>query len=832
MARAIQAVVAVFTHYILPTGERVLRSGSHSLPEGAEEIKSGASYPAMMQWFARFFDDWAFRFIPLEMIEDVRDDDGNVITKAFDTISPVEGHSKFVTWTQDDKQVVLSVAGKGVKANIFKMLGFIILGVAKTPKRLKELSRLAYMVSTEKVEIKMVNHFPHAWTDGRGAIKLSYALKLLEACHDPATFKRMERKIKAGICVTVGYRLECELGQLKLELNIVPDGDFGRKHGFQYDLAIHADEWKQEFKLQQGYFAHAWPKEHTVGPAFGDTQTMSWMQSWLFAESQVRDWVSATFKQALDLISTGELPKWMEVELIQDEDGYEYARTTDLQDQAKQYVKWQLFGMKAMQSANLVYMAWLSLKQRALSRDLWVPVPYAGRYHVCTRTFVTELCGYTINARDERVVNFDPRVQCLVYHADLFIKLSDSHGGWDQDGDSVVLALRVTETGDIVGVCWRNPDSIGEYSVVKVDVDTIPVFFDDLPNIAMPSIVMANRPPTLAEVRATMKMKVLATPRKGKKPVWTMRFARSLFEAQKRNPFIGRVANVDMVMFSQNLLPGQHTGQPEDFPLEEKVDTCMGAPYLPAFQQIESQINLGWETVAAHGRVDRFFSGDLKARGAKRKVKGRIPSDVLEGLELYDGYFTRLHRFIVGEALAYGEELGKLSLQLRAANPIEEISQEGFFPGDEHTRSMVARGRKLIDWSNEQFTAVSRRYPSSLDEPVPWDENSGPINVARRSAANKEVVRTAASTLLRIDKADRVTVLVAAYRYCMEPNGTDIYGRTDRILYAFAGEGETSVMDLWLGVLTRMGIASPDAIERGILRDDLNARLDALFNQD
>ena len=130
-----------------------------------------------------------------------------------------------------------------------------------------------------------------------------------------------------------------------------------------------------------------------------------------------------------------------------------------------------------------------------------------------------------------------------------------------------------------------------------------------------------------------------------------------------------------------------------------------------------------------------------------------------------------------------------------------------------------------------EYERVARQFPRSKDELNDFDpDNTGPINKARRSAANKEIVRQAVSTLLKTSEVDRVTLLVAAYRYCMEPNGSDIYGRPDRILYAHAGDDETSVMDLWLQVLEKLGYASGEAVMYGELLADVNERLDRLFN--
>jgi hypothetical protein len=831
MAAIMEAVVRLFTHYIFPSGERVLRSGSHAVPEGAEVIKTGASHPAMANWLARNCE-WAFRFIPLDLLSE------------FSDIRPVEGHSKFVTWTQDDRQVVFSLKGKGIMSNIFTTVGLSVLGVVKTPKRLKEMARLSYMWTCNPLVVAEVDHFPHEETDGRGAMKLSAFLKMLDGCYDTATKNRIKYAVLKGKIKTAGFRYHCAQGQLKLEINIVPDHIFGALHGFDVDLAVHRGEWKAEMATTGECFGHAWPKEHTSGPLFGDVQTMSWLRI-LFPEADVKAWVTAVFAQAMAAVREGVLPKWMDVDLLEDEDGYEYARTTDLQNQAKQYVKWQLWGMEARQSANLVYMAWLSLRQRALSRDIWVPVPYAGRHHVCTRRFVTDLCGYKVKSRPLDVVNFDPRVECLVYSSWLFLKLADDMGGWDQDGDNAGLPLRKVASdvmregemahsaGDIVGFGYRNPNSPGEYSIIKVDADTIPVWFDDLEGIDMPSVSLANRQPFLAEVRAGVQLRELSTPKKGKAPKWSLGFAKKLFAAQKKNPFIGRVANIYMVMAARNITPGW------TYPLESMVDACQGSPYEPAFDEIEEWITYGWSLVAEDGKVDRFFAGGWCANGATKKIKGRIPSDVLGDLVQYDGYFTRLHRFIVGEAMAYGEELGKESMAIRARNPIGDgaLTEPGFFPsGDDHIKAMVTRGRKLITWSEEQYEAVSRAFPKRKDEFNSRDpENTGPINKARRSEANKEIVRKAVSTLLRIDEADRVTVLVAAYRFCMD-DGHNVYGRKDRILYAHAGEEETSVMDLWLDVLARLGYATNEAILYGemipIMQEELDKKLAALFNQD
>ena len=104
---------------------------------------------------------------------------------------------------------------------------------------------------------------------------------------------------------------------------------------------------------------------------------------------------------------------------------------------------------------------------------------------------------------------------------------------------------------------------------------------------------------------------------KGKAKRWNALFAESLFQSQKKNPHIGRVANVYMVLAALDI----HIEWM--YAMEDMVDACMGSPYEPAFDEIEAWIQYGWELVRQHGKVDRFFAGGWKAKGASNKEIAR-----------------------------------------------------------------------------------------------------------------------------------------------------------------------------------------------------------------
>ena len=392
----------------------------------------------------------------------------------------------------------------------------------------------------------------------------------------------------------------------------------------------------------------------------------------------------------------------------------------------------------------------------------------------------------------------------------MFAKLADNHGGWDQDGDSVVLALRVTENGDVVGVAWRNPNSPGEYAIVEVDLDTIPIHFNTLTGIPMPSIVLADRPDFIDEVRAKMTLTDLdemPAPKKGK--LWGRLEAGALLEAQMINPGVGRVANVYMCLSSMGLLPAWSPA------MEDMVDTCMQKQYGPAFVQINEWLEYGYKLIKAHGKIDKFLTGSLEIPGV-HAPKGRLPKRVVKHMQQYEGYLSGLRRHVVKQANLYTDELTKTSMAVRQRNLIPTISDPGFFSTEE--RPVAALGRQMVKDADDGFEAASRLFPKYRDE-------NDPTNKLNRSLANRQVVRDAVEMLLAFDKKDRAIATVAAYRYCTQAE--DVYGKSDRILYASAGHDELSVMHIFIGALIRMGVASPDAIMRAGFAEDFQDMLNA-----
>lgn len=816
----------IFSHLITPLGVRMLASGIRAPRSCDVEIKTGGTVPALMDHIMGD-EPWEFLFIPLQITKDGKREDAVAVTGGSVSFSPALAGElpydfeslalelpKYFSFVSDNGNLVIQTKGY-LPANMGR-----ISDSAKVAKRAKEWFRLVNSGIAGMPKLLELGDYAHEDTDGRAAVSVSWVCRAIisgSATRDQMALRRDLRDVRNGKVTTILLRIMGPKGLLKVEANIVPDDTipYGR------NVVFHGDEWKKELMFND-WFSHLELKRHTTSPVLLDLQTASWMQEWMFPLPLMREVVGAYFDKARDAVRAGEFPEYMLRELDVDPDGfYEPAGTRDLQSMSENYVKWQLNGMKLNQSANFVFMAYNSIINKAKARDIFAPVPWAVRAHVCTQRFMTDVCGYEIPVEYANVVYFDERVNCLVYPTELFLALSANHGGWDQDGDSVVIALRMVAGEErFVGVVWRSPNSTGEYAIVEVAEDTIPWEFTDLVDI--PEVDLSKRPQFIDEVRAEQNLITLPVAPKSD-DAWSYVMTLRELATQLANPHIGRIANALLVYAS---LTGGKV--PTDMPpLEDMVDTCMQARYLPAFEIINAWIASVHEAIREIGRIDRFLAGDVvhdfygKAvpwdEDRFKPIAPRLPDTVLNGMARYDGYFTKLWMFVMDELLAFREDLKNESFRVRARNPIRQLTGSGFFVAED--APLASRGVNMVKWAEEEFSAIMRRYPVN-------DDRFYPIHKRLRSEANRDVVRRAVVSLNKLTLAERAIVLTAAYRFCIRRGEKQhTFGWSDRILYAYGPEGEQSVLDLWIEVLNHLGVADNSAIIAGLLTEELNKLL-------
>ena len=817
MKAMMRFVAFLFTHYITPLGIRVLSDMGTVDRVVGENIQAGTVRP----YFANHINDGEFEFLYLPLYSVVEGErvqnvgmpvDGSnrlMFSESLMAESPYDLETlnlvDYFWWVTDNDNLVIQLRGNPLLSG--KM---VVKDSPKSAKRLKEYYRLVNAASIGRPVMSQLSHYEHDDTDGRAAVSVDFVCRMILAGANGRDLKVVRRelgKVKSGEINTVLLRTMGPDGLLKVEANIV--NELGT------DLRFHWKEWKKEVQVSD-WFTHIELKAHTHGPAYMDIQTASWLQNWMFPEAVMRECVSAMFDRAREAVRANEIPAWMISEVEMNENGeFALGHSRDLQDQHKSYIKWQSHGLRINQSANMVYMAFQSLISRVEASDLFIPVPWAVRAHVCTQAFVTEVCGYDIPEEYKDVVYFDERVNCLVYPTELFLALAANHGGWDQDGDSVVIALRMVKGEDrMVAVVWRNPNSPGEYAIVDVAEDTIPWEFTDL--VEIPEIDLTTRPAFIDEVRATQDLRELLAADKASGE-WTNEMSMRELETQLANPGIGRVANALMVYAA---ITGGSS--PEwMYAMEDMVDTCMQTRFLPAFEQIEEWLEYMYTQINAQGRIDGFLAGKCSIGG--RKIKPRLPADVMDGMARYDGYFTRLHNHVKEELALFREDLEKESFRIRALNPIGNLADEvdGFF--SEAERPLVKRGRKMVDWANEEFSAAAIAFPRSKDE-------SDPLNKARRSAANRKVIDDCVVTLQKVTKAERSIMLIAAYRYCMERSPNKPLGNVDRVLYAYGSADKKTVMDLWLDTLVETGDATTSALWSAAIEAELDGLMNSIRN--
>lgn len=361
--------------------------------------------------------------------------------------------------------------------------GLVIGNSTKISKRLKELVRLTRMfVRLDKLDVQYFEHdqadIPQEYVDGASIVRRSVALK---ACRDPRTRSAIAR----GEISSVSIRVITPQGLIKGDALIVPD-----KH-IKSDIYTSVHNLKGELATKDGFIITMEP-HHPSSPARTNDQILSWFPG-LFPMDQLRFTVKKFLAENFQKLVRGEYPTYL-TSVPKLKDGIDSAMTFRMSAH-----KWQAYGKALNESAALMEQMGRPVTQQVLStapkewkhgelvdipwkQKVKVPIVWAFYGHFMTDT-VIRLAGYTIPKEARGKLFFHKETGRVVIPGRHFRKYYRNHGGWDLDDSAMVIIRKID--GELKAIIVRSPNSWGEYSIIDVHMDGLPLYFQygDIPEV-------------------------------------------------------------------------------------------------------------------------------------------------------------------------------------------------------------------------------------------------------------------------------------------------------------------------------------------------------------
>jgi hypothetical protein len=664
---------------------------------------------------------------------------------------------------------------------VWKALGLEVTNSPKLAKRLKEVVRISRYNWNGAVRLAWLdtsaNDEKHY--DGMNIMSRSFARKMgLKKSH-----------------IRGNFRLLIEDGLIKGDAIIISDKQMVSKFGHLFDVVAPKVNLKTELRTT-GWTHATFNPHHAHNQAMFDVQSASWLREWLYPRALMKDTLTAAVDEALESLRNGEWPEWMilaESQAHLDEDAT--VRELEQAGEAfrRHYLRWQMFGMKPESSASIMGMAANSFYQRMQSRLdhrdaegnwkplMWLPIPRAMYGHIITHEFL-EQAGYKIPKRNKDKLFFHKESASVSVPGKFFSDSFERHGTWDLD-DSLKIPVREVASdatvegvfyrkGEAVAIDVRSPNSDGEYSIIKVgDIEDFPLYhtYGD-----PPLIDLNKRPKFIEEVQAGQHVAGLRPNTYVADKNYTYMEALRMRNIQSTNPGVGAYANAVMVFYACMGVSPKHVTDT----MGNIVDCVQQTPYKEGFEDITKATKDLWKITQGYGKVDWFL------------LKTRVPEKVAENMVPYDGYFTVLFNHFKKETKRYREESRAIAFRTRWQNRIPEVLEITHMP--------ISAAGKWVRHAEERFAEVNEKH-----------RGNDVATKAKRTVANRQVVRDMVAKLKAMPEAEAHMLTLAMYRYCVTPGGdaNTRYGRTDRALFAPVDEGEESVMDIFLAALIGIGAA-------------------------
>lgn len=662
-----------------------------------------------------------------------------------------------------------------------RAIGVNVNNKPKVIKRMKEIVRFSGYHTTKAPRIHVYKHLgDEKEVDGMNVITRRYARKM----GVPEWVKRVNlRDTRAKLA--------------KGDAMIIPTKQMQLVWG-DYDMVFPDVNLKDELSTS-GWGITTASRHHPHNQALWDMQSASWLGEWLYPGELMDETLTTIISEALGALERGEWPKWMI--LSEGEAHLDDSTAPKVLEKAdtsfyKHYLRWQMSGLDVQASAAIMGMAANAFEMKLQSRlnfktasgkaapKYWFPLPWAFYGHVITDVALEDLGGFTIPDEYVGKVWYHKTTHSIVVPAQAFIDNFENHGTWDLDDSVRVIVRKDVHSGRVVCVLVRSPNSDGEYSVHDVVLDTLPLYHT---YGEIPPIDLSAAPAQLAEVQAKQKVRGLTPDSWVRDAEFTEREAQHSLHMQIKNPGVGNLANAMMVFYT---VFGR---SPKTAPasMGDMVDVLQQTPSIDAFKEITAFADGLWESILASGKPVDLTMKNIKVP-AKYKVVAANPDD---------SYFYQRGIHFGKEVARFAKEQRAIAFRHRSAHAVRAVMDMQFTPEEFAAAANWMRAyEKEFDRINAEAT---ERY-----------KGDHVLRSRTITKGNQELVRKARNKLLAKEVSERDTRIFAMYQWAVLP-GTiafEQHGKKDRILFAPAGRGEITVMDLFIEALIRIGAAHPAPI--------------------
>lgn len=756
-------MLSTFAHWMTPEHRIMVFNDPDFVPgDGAEPINTGEWLPRLI--LDRLAPDTKLyiRFYKWEQMDD-----------SVFNLSPDK-----VFWCEPGGCVVMTVESPRYSGwgSPFQVLGLEVTNGPKLAKRLKEIARLTpyYRSAPAKRKYITTDEMTEKHYDGMTVIRRSFASKM-----------GLKRGVKR-----VSFRGLDGFYILKGDAIIIEDDQMAEAHG-DYDIVTADVNLKSELRTTGWEFYTANP-HHAHNQAMFDVQSASWLREWLYPCKDMQATLTTVVDAALDALRAGEWPAWMILpEQEAHEEGFSLPHTVETASEAfnRQYLRWQMYGMKPESSASIMGMAANAFKSRLESKlnfrdakgrwkpKMWLPLPHAVYGHIITHE-VLILAGYTIPEGCEDKLFFHKESASFSLPGDQFADTFEAHGTWDLD-DSAKFFIRKTKSGKVKCVIVRSPNSDGEYSIHEVgQVEEFPLYHE---YGEIPTIDLLKKPRRIEQVMKGQTVAGMPVNNRVVNPLFTEAEARHTYTVQSQNPGVGYVANAMLVYYAAlGKSPTAVLATMGDI-----VDCVQQTPYEAGFQAISEFTEDLWTGLIAYGKVDAYLA------------RTRVPPLVASELSKYDGYFTRLFNHFQKEVKRYSEESRAIAFRTRAVNKIPAIMEMEF---DSDTMVEAAR---WVNKAEATFAAIMKAH-----------RGNSVAAKRTRTSKNRNLVRQMVNSLANMEDEKANALVMAMYRFCVTPGTSpqQRYGTSDRALFAPAEPHEITVMEFLLRALIACGAATEPSL--------------------
>jgi hypothetical protein len=217
-------------------------------------------------------------------------------------------------------------------------------------------------------------------------------------------------------------------------------------------------------------------------------------------------------------------------------------------------------------------------------------------------------------------------------------------------------------------------------------------------------------------------------------------------------------------------------------------------PYTEGFQAITEFSNSLWLELLEYGKVDEYLLRTRVPNGIRLQDGTKIA--VKKHMMKYEGYFTALFKHMRSETDRYKKTADVIAFRTRNNNHIEAVLEFPFSKWEKKTAQTWVR------FYDEQTLSIIKKHGVCKSRQA-------------KQARSNEMYDLMARMVAKLDKFSNVedawSLVLAIYRRVLIPGtgGAEMFGISDKLLFAPAREGERCVMDFFIDALHALGIASP-----------------------